>query len=198
MGQKMRLIYNFIDGWCQSTRYALTPPRYASSLLAGHDAHSIGVLVWQQLVKVSCPLNRRTACLRHFIIPQALPLAPISTPLGFFPCTFSAASPLLYTSQCASPPFALLGLPGDLPKPCTLSFPRKQPHQPCETAKCLWEAFPCHYMYFALAIFLGFRGGFHTWWKWKEDGQPGTMAPCQLVPSFHFRPVFFFWVGKSI
>ncbi len=103
MGQKMRLIYNFIDGWCQSARYALTPPRYASSLLAGHDAHSIGVLVWQQLVKVSCPLNRRTACLRHFIIPQALPLAPISTPLGFFPCTFSAASPLLYTSQCASP-----------------------------------------------------------------------------------------------
>lgn len=107
MGQKMRLIYNFIDGQCQSARYALTPPRYASSLLAGHDAHSIGVLVWQQLVKVSCPLNRRTACLRHFIIPQALPLAPISTPLGFFPCTFSAASPLHYTSQCASPPLPL-------------------------------------------------------------------------------------------
>jgi membrane protein insertase Oxa1/YidC/SpoIIIJ len=50
-------------------------------------------------------------------------------------------------------------------------------------------------MYFALAIFLGFRGGgFHTWWKWKEDGQPGTMAPLPIVGCLlSFLAGFFFF-----
>ncbi len=206
MGQKMRLIYNFIDGWCQSARYALTPPRYASSLLAGHDAHSIGVLVWQQLVKVSCPLNRRTACLRHFIIPQALPLAPISTPLGFFPCTFSAAPPLLYTSQCASPPPRLPSFSPSWvawrPSQTMHTFLSSKTTTPTmRNCKMLVGGFSLPSYVFCFGNLFRFQRRRvpylveveGRWAAWND----GSFANCR-VPPFISGWLLFFWVGKSI